>query len=56
MRGPDGSPVTVAAGIAGGTALQIEFADGRVDVRAEGGAKPQTKPVRKPDPGQGSLL
>ena len=56
VRGPDGSPVTVAAGIAGGTALQIEFADGRVDVRAEGGAKPQTKPVRKPDPGQGSLL
>jgi len=56
VRGPDGMPVTAAAGIAGGTALQIEFADGKVDVRAEGGAKPQTKPLRKPDPGQGSLL
>jgi exodeoxyribonuclease VII large subunit len=57
VRGADGQPVTAAAGVAAGAALQLQFHDGKVDVRAEGGgAKPQTKPARKPDPGQGSLL
>jgi hypothetical protein len=37
--------------------LDIEFNDGKVSARVEGGgAKPQVKPARKPDPGQGSLL
>ncbi len=57
VRDAEGLPVTAAAGVALGAALQLQFHDGKVDARAEGGgAKPQTKPARKPDPGQGSLL
>ncbi len=57
VRNADGMPVTAAAGVAAGTSLQLQFHDGQVDVRAEGGgAKPQTRPARKPDPGQGTLL
>jgi exodeoxyribonuclease VII large subunit len=57
VRDASGAPVISVAGVPAGAAIQVEFADGKVDARVEGGgAKPQTKPARKPDPGQGTLL
>jgi exodeoxyribonuclease VII large subunit len=61
VRDAAGVPVLSAAGVAAGAMLDIEFNDGKVSARVEGarsggGAKPQVKPTRKPDPGQGSLL
>ena len=57
VRDAAGLPVTSAAAAVPGGSLHLEFHDGTVDARVEGGgAKPQTKPARKADPGQGSLL
>ena len=57
VRDAAGLPVTSATAAVPGGSLHLEFHDGTVDARVEGGgAKPQTKPARKADPGQGSLL
>jgi exodeoxyribonuclease VII large subunit len=57
VRDAAGVPVLSAAGAAAGASLEIEFNDGKVSARVEGGgAKPHIKPARKPDPGQGTLL
>ncbi|PLX36111.1 MAG: exodeoxyribonuclease VII large subunit [Hyphomicrobiales bacterium] len=40
VRDDAGKPVRAAAGVASGSALEIEFADGRLDVVAAGGSKP----------------
>jgi exodeoxyribonuclease VII large subunit len=57
VRDAAGVPILSAAGAPAGAVLDIEFNDGKVSARVEGGgAKPQIKPVRKPDPGQGTLL
>ncbi len=57
VRGADGQPITSAAGAAPGAAIELEFGDGRVNARLEGGgARPQTKSAKKPDLGQGTLL
>ena len=63
VRGPDGQPIRLAARVAAGAALDIEFADGRVAALASGPGLPaaQTRLVRPrrrraPDPGQGSLF
>jgi len=57
VRDAAGVPVLAAAGVAAGAVLDIAFNDGHVSARVEGGgAKPQNKPVRKADPGQGTLL
>jgi exodeoxyribonuclease VII large subunit len=65
VRDPAGRPVHAAAAVSPGLRLDIEFADGHVGARAEGGAAAE-KPVRqlanaKPrrsagTPGQGSLF
>ncbi|MCP1337632.1 exodeoxyribonuclease VII large subunit [Futiania mangrovi] len=49
VRDADGRPVHAAAGIAGGVALDIEFADGHVRATAEGGGGP-TLPKQKAQP------
>jgi len=59
VRGADGAPVISAAGAPAGAALQLEFADGLIDARVEGGgasAKPPKTARRKDNPGQGTLL
>jgi exodeoxyribonuclease VII large subunit len=40
VRDGDGHPLRMAAGVAGGVRLDIEFADGRVAATADGGARP----------------
>ena len=57
VRDAAGNAVTSAAGVAPGTALEIEFADGRLRATADGG--PEPAPARKrPEPkkNQGSLF
>lgn len=65
VRGESDLPLTRAAGIAKGTALSIEFADGRVGAIASGSDAPPGVPKKKPrknkppsekDAGQGSLF
>src|SRR5690606_19266713 len=60
VRGADGAPLRSAKAVTPGLALQIEFGDGRVAARAEGGeaAPPAaaTRPKPKPGGGQGSLF
>jgi exodeoxyribonuclease VII large subunit len=59
VRDAAGKPLRSAAAVASGTALTIEFADGRIGARAEGEPppKPQPKPAKKPPgEGQGSLF
>ncbi|MEJ1936051.1 exodeoxyribonuclease VII large subunit [Nostoc sp. NIES-2111] len=57
VRGPDGAPVRVAAEVAAGMALDIQFADGHVRAVAGEGARPRpsAKPKTAPE-GQGSLF
>lgn len=64
VRDQNGQPVRMAGAIAAGAALTVEFADGRVDVRAEGGSvggsapvppRPVARPVKRPE-GQGDLF
>jgi len=59
----DGAVIPRAAGVSAGAALEIEFADGRVDARAGGNSPAHPRPKRKPaaktpkdDEGQGSLF
>jgi hypothetical protein len=47
-------PLRAAADIAPGQGLGIEFHDGMVSARADGGTKP--KPPQPPKPDQGSLF
>ncbi|MGE4064577.1 MAG: exodeoxyribonuclease VII large subunit [Rhodospirillaceae bacterium] len=57
VRDAAGAPILSTAGATPGALVEIEFGDGKVGARVEGGgARPQTKPARKPDPGQGTLL
>ncbi|HVZ53700.1 MAG TPA: exodeoxyribonuclease VII large subunit [Pseudolabrys sp.] len=67
VRDDAGRPLRSAAGIAGGTRLDIEFADGRIAAVADGeGAAPPASPAPAPKPprtrrggggeGQGSLF
>jgi exodeoxyribonuclease VII large subunit len=64
VRDSEGVPLRLAAAVSSGMALDIEFADGRVRARAEGGgAAPRaveapTKPRGRTggDSGQGSLF
>ena len=57
VRDSAGTPLVSVAGASPGAAIQVEFADGKVDARVEGGgAKSQTRSARKPNPGQGTLL
>jgi exodeoxyribonuclease VII large subunit len=55
VRDAAGHAVTSAAGVAAGTALEIEFADGRLRATTDGGPEPSRK---RPDPkkSQGSLF
>jgi hypothetical protein len=46
VRGDDDAPVTSAAGVAGGAALTIQFADG--EVRAVAGGAAPAKTARRP--------
>ncbi len=57
VRGPEGVE-TRAAGIAPGTALEIEFADGRVEATAGGAPRGprRRKPAPAESPSQGSLF
>jgi len=59
----EGAVVARAAGVTSGAALEIEFADGRVDARASGDGPHLPRPKRKPAPkspdgdeGQGTLF
>ena len=58
VRDADDHPVRTAGEVASGMALQIEFADGRVQaVAGEGGRKPRSAPKpARPTGGQGSLF
>ncbi len=57
VRDTNGVPITAAAGIAAGTGLSVQFADGAVGVHVDG-TKPAPRPAGKKDDGgkQGSLL
>lgn len=56
VRDQGGAPVTRAAGVKPGAALEIEFADGRTPVQA-GGSAPARKPrPAPPKPEQGDLF
>ena len=54
VRG-DGAVMTTRAAAAGAAALQIEFADGVLDVSGSSAAAPKPKP-KTPPAGQGSLF
>ncbi|MFZ4532119.1 MAG: exodeoxyribonuclease VII large subunit [Alsobacter sp.] len=57
VHGPDGGLLREAAGITPGTALELQFADGRVKAVAGEGSRP--RPARRTGssgPGQGSLF
>jgi exodeoxyribonuclease VII large subunit len=57
VRGPEGNPVRLAAGVTPGMALDIEFADGHVQAAETGAAPRPRQPARpKPQGGQGSLF
>jgi exodeoxyribonuclease VII large subunit len=57
VRDMNGCVVTLAAAVASGAQLEVEFADDKVTVRAEGAAaKPAKSAPKKPDAKQGSLL
>jgi exodeoxyribonuclease VII large subunit len=60
VRSAKGAPVRFAAAVAPGERLEVEFADGRVGVEAEGAAArpPRKRARRSPDPaiGQQSLF
>jgi exodeoxyribonuclease VII large subunit len=64
VRDAAGQPLRAAAAVSAGMAIEIEFSDGRIGARAEGGpssgvpdtesAKPRAR--RGPGPGQGDLF
>jgi exodeoxyribonuclease VII large subunit len=60
VRGLDGAPLRSAAAVTPGLGVEIEFSDGRVRARAEGGgdapASPAAKPRGRSGGGQGSLF
>ncbi|WP_188516539.1 exodeoxyribonuclease VII large subunit [Alsobacter metallidurans] len=57
VHGPDGHLVREAAQVAGGTMLDIEFADGRVKAVAGDNPRPRAAKPKTPEPaGQGSLF
>jgi exodeoxyribonuclease VII large subunit len=56
VRDADGRPVKRRAAVEAGAALEIEFADGRVNVREAGGGSPVSKAKPKPAAGQGDLF
>jgi exodeoxyribonuclease VII large subunit len=59
VRGADGAPLRSAKAVTPGLPLQIEFGDGRVNARAEGGdATPPSSPAKPKakSGGQGSLF
>jgi exodeoxyribonuclease VII large subunit len=57
VRDAEGRPVKRRAMVEAGAALEIEFADGRVNVREAGGhAAPFSKAKPKPQAGQGDLF
>jgi exodeoxyribonuclease VII large subunit len=58
VRDASGAPVTAAAGIAPGAALQVEFADDTVGVNVTGGPVKPAKAAKrgKDNPDQGTLL
>ncbi|MDO8838783.1 MAG: exodeoxyribonuclease VII large subunit [Parvibaculum sp.] len=58
VRDGAGKPMRSGAGLKSGTAIEIEFAEDRLDAVVAGGApeKPRAVPKAKPDGPQGSLL
>jgi exodeoxyribonuclease VII large subunit len=56
VRDAEGRPVKRRATVEAGAALEIEFADGRVNVREAGGTAVVTKAKVKPPAGQGDLF
>jgi exodeoxyribonuclease VII large subunit len=56
VYGAGDKPVRSSQGIRPGTPLDVEFADGRVKVAAEGAPRPRGRPSKPPPAGQGSLF
>jgi exodeoxyribonuclease VII large subunit len=64
VRDAAGQPLRTAAAVVAGTAMEIEFVDGRVGARADGRvaavrpfpAPPRPRSRRDSDPGQGNLF
>lgn len=56
VRDQGGAPVTRAAGVKAGAALELEFADGRTPVQAGGSSSARKPRAAKPKPEQGDLF
>jgi exodeoxyribonuclease VII large subunit len=56
VRDADGKPVKRRAEVEAGAALEIQFADGRVNAREAGAPHPVSKAKPKPQAGQGDLF